>query len=372
MLLGALGIRLFLWLGKPVPYPASVSIAEALTRVEVTSDVAGGDGFQLTFSVKPTMTGEYDLLRQGRLEPWTRAIVGVLLGTTPKVLIDGVITHHELNPGDPGGSTTLTVTGCDLTTLLNQQEKTKKYDNQPDSLIVTQILFQYLAYGLVPTVTPTTDVPLSLQRTPWQRETDLRCIERLAAQNGYVFYIEPVTFGVNKAYFGPDVRLSLPQPALTLNMGSASNTSSLRFTHDAGMPVSASGRFFVPGTQTALPIPELPSLALPPMALMPTPAKRKTILRDAAKKDLAQALQAVSAARLGTRDPVTGTGELDAARYGNVLRTRRMVGVRGAGRSYDGFYYVTRVTHNIARGTYTQSFSLCREGLQSLTPVVPT
>ena len=46
--------------------------------------------------------------------------------------------------------------------------------------------------------------------------------------------------------------------------------------------------------------------------------------------------------------------------------------VRGAGVSYDGFYYVTSVTHNIKRGEYKQSFQLARDGLVSLSPVVPT
>ena len=38
-----------------------------------------------------------------------------------------------------------------------------------------------------------------------------------------------------------------------------------------------------------------------------------------------------------------------------------MVGVRGAGRSYDGFYYVRGVTHTMEPGSYTQSFRLSRE-----------
>jgi hypothetical protein len=53
-----------------------------------------------------------------------------------------------------------------------------------------------------------------------------------------------------------------------------------------------------------------------------------------------------------------------------VLRARELVGVRGAGITYDGLYYVKSVTHNLQRGSYTQNFTLAREGLISLTPVV--
>ncbi len=73
-----------------------------------------------------------------------------------------------------------------------------------------------------------------------------------------------------------------------------------------------------------------------------------------------------------TADAVTGTGQLDVLRYGHVLRSRQLVGVRGAGLVYDGFYYVRSVSHTIRRGSYTQNFSLARDGLISNTPRVPT
>jgi hypothetical protein len=70
-------------------------------------------------------------------------------------------------------------------------------------------------------------------------------------------------------------------------------------------------------------------------------------------------------------DAVSGTGSLDALRYGRVLKARQLVGVRGAGEAFDGLYYVKGVTHKIKRGEYKQSFSLTRNGLISTTPRVP-
>jgi len=54
-----------------------------------------------------------------------------------------------------------------------------------------------------------------------------------------------------------------------------------------------------------------------------------------------------------------------------VLQARRLVGVRGAGPSFDGLYYVKSVTHNIKRGEYKQSFTLSRNGLISTLPRLP-
>ena len=45
-----------------------------------------------------------------------------------------------------------------------------------------------------------------------------------------------------------------------------------------------------------------------------------------------------------------------------MLQPRGLVGVRGAGFSYDGLWYVKRVTHNIRKEEYKQSFTLAREG----------
>jgi hypothetical protein len=71
-----------------------------------------------------------------------------------------------------------------------------------------------------------------------------------------------------------------------------------------------------------------------------------------------------------TDNVITVSGELDAARYAALLKPRGLVGLRGAGYSFDGFYYVKSVTHNIRRGEYKQSFTLTREGLGAISPVV--
>ena len=59
------------------------------------------------------------------------------------------------------------------------------------------------------------------------------------------------------------------------------------------------------------------------------------------------------------------------ARYGRLLKSRQLVGVRGAGLPFNGLYYVKSVTHDIKRGEYKQTFSLARNGLISTFPTVP-
>jgi hypothetical protein len=251
------------------------------------------------------------------------------------------------------------------------EEKSVTYPNQPDFLIVTRLIANYATYGLVPIVTPTTDVPIQLERIPSQQGTDLTYIQELARRNGFVFYIEPTMVpAVNTAYWGPDNRLGLPQSALTLNMGSDTNVDSpINFSFNALGPAAPQITVIEPITKLAIQIP-VPSGLRPPLASRPAGPLRKSLPRDTANLSAIQAGLVGLASSTGSSDAVTATGELDAVRYGRALRSRKLVGVRGAGFSYDGNYYVQEVKHSIKRGTYKQSFTLKREGRGSLTPMV--
>jgi hypothetical protein len=370
MLDGLFGIRLVLLTGPTLPLPASADIMSALSRVEVTNDAATGDGFQLTFACGRSLLGDYDLIQGGMFAPLTRVIVGVVFGVMPEVLIDGVITHSQFNPGTTPGQATLTVTGKDLTTLMDLEEKNESFENQPDFLIVSRVLANYAQYGIAPVPTPTSDVPIMTDRIPRQQETDLRFIQRLATRNGFVFYLEPVTFGVSTGYWGPQQRAGLPQPALTIDMGHATNVQSLSFSNDALAATGTRGSIVEPFTKMTIPIPALPSLRIPPLAANPATPLRTTLQRDSANQNPGTAATRMLAASTNTPDTATAEGEADGVRYGAALRARKLVGLRGAGMTHDGFWYVRRVTHSITRGAYSQKFSLGREGSGSLTPVV--
>jgi hypothetical protein len=370
VLIGQLGVRMVLLVGGTVPLPASHDVMRAISRVQVTSDADGEDGFQITMRVGRDGPTDFGLVGGGTFGPMNRVVVGVLFGAVPEVLIDGVVTHTQLTPGRQAGETTFTVTGTGLSKLLDLEEKNDEFPNQPDFVIAGSVLASYARYGLVPALTPTTDVPLMIQRIPRQAETDLAFLRRMAGRNGYVFYIEPVTLGVSTAYWGPETRLSLPQPALTTNMGAHDNLKGIHFSNDATAQVGTEGAFLEPMSGTVIPLPSLPPLKVPPLTMSPAPTLRKAISRDAAKANPMQAGLLAIADATRAPDAVTAQGEVDSARYGHALRTRKLVGVRGVGFSYGGMYYVRKVTHTLGPGEYSQQFTLSREGTGSLTPVV--
>ena len=58
-------------------------------------------------------------------------------------------------------------------------------------------------------------------------------------------------------------------------------------------------------------------------------------------------------------------------RYGQLLKARRLVGLRGVGEAFDGLYYVKSVTSTIKRGEFKQNFTLTRNGLISTFSTIP-
>jgi hypothetical protein len=366
-----LGARLQLLIGPTVPLPVPYPVIDSLVSIEITNRDVERDGFQMTFALGKDSILDYGLLMSGLLDPPSRVIVIVIINALPQVVIDGVITSHQVVSTNKPGESKLTVTGEDISLQLDLEEKSVTYPNQPDSVIVTRLIGSYAQYGLVPMVTPTTDVPIQVDRIPSQQGTDLAYIQELAGKNGFVFYIEPTDIpGVNTAYWGLDNRLGIPQPALTMNMGPNTNVDSpINFGFNALGPADPQVTVIEPNSKQAIPIP-VPSSLRPPLASKPAASLRKTIPRNTANLSSIQAgLRALSSAT-DSSDAVTGTGQLDSVRYGRVLQARRLVGVRGAGFTYDGTYYVKEVTHHIERGRYTQSFTLKREGLGSLLPMV--
>ncbi|MEM6353894.1 MAG: hypothetical protein AAF766_24375, partial [Cyanobacteria bacterium P01_D01_bin.14] len=215
--------------------------------------------------------------------------------------------------------------------------------------------------------TTTADFPVEVERTPSQQGTDLAYIKALAERNSFVFYIEPTPVpGVNAAYWGPENRLGLPQPDLTINQGAQSNVDTpMAFSYDALAAAEPQVSILEPITRQQIPVP-LPTSLQPSLATQAVRPLRTTIPRGTANLTLAQAILRSQAAAGGTDEVATTQGEVDTVRYGHVLQARRLVRVVGAGNTNSGTYYVKRVTHRIRRGHYKQSFELTREGRGAL------
>ncbi|HUX87152.1 MAG TPA: hypothetical protein VMW65_09135 [Chloroflexota bacterium] len=374
-----LGIHLTLLIGPTVPIPAPAPLIDALSSVEVTHQDVGRSGFQMTFQAgRSGLTGlmDYPLLSSPLLKPFNRVIIVVTINVTPRVLIDGIITHQELTPSDQPGRSTISIIGEDISVMMDLEEKSAEHPAQDETIIANKLILSYAQYGLIPMVIPPVviDPPIPIERTPVQQETDLAFLNSMADRYGYVFYIipGPAPF-TNTAYWGPPVRVGVPQSALTVNMGAETNVDSFNVRYNAMMPTLVEGQIQDRLTNQSFPVQTFASLR-PPLAVFPAwlfnqPNVRRTQFREGGL-NVMEAYARAQGQTDASVDAVVAEGNLDADRYGNLLQPRALVGVRGAGYSYDGFWYVKQVTHSIRIGSYQQRFTVTREGLGSTTPVV--
>jgi hypothetical protein len=378
-----LGVNLSLLIGPTVAIPATPDIAEAVQSVSVNHNDEGRSGFQIVLRVGragPTDLLDYRLLLNPLLRPFNRVILTVVFNAMPTVLMDGVITNQQFSPGNQPGTATLTLTGEDVSVMMDLEKKRAEHPAQSEVLIALKLIATYARYGLVPAVIPpkSIDQPLPIDRTPVQQGTDLEYLKTMAQRFGHVFYIEqgPVP-GVNFAYWGPPKRAGLPQRALSVNVGPQTNVESVSFTNNALAPTIVKDEVQDRLTNRKLPVVTFMGTRLPPLAAMPAlpfqlPNVRTSLLeRGGQGLNVIQAYaQAQGVTDRSLDSVVTAQGELDALRYGSVLKPRGIVGLRGAGFTYDGMYYVKTVAHTISKGQYKQRFTLTREGTGSITPVV--
>lgn len=369
-------INLTLMIGPAVPVPVPKPIIEALSSLEVTSTTGNASGFQLIFSFSSRSPLDELLLLLGQVGPFIRTIIIVTLNGTSQVLMDGMIVNHQLQPDVQTGQSTLTVTGTDLTSVMGYIDFTGiPYPCMPAAARVLLILAKYAVLGIVPVVIPAVfmDVPVPTNRIPVHKGKDLDYIQQLAREVGYVFYIEPGPApGVNMAYWGPEVKVGIPQPALNVNMDAHTNVESMNFSFDGSaksIPIvyiqNEETRILVP-----IPIPDVSPLN-PPLGLVPPIPVQFPMMDNTANLNPVQAVSLGLAEAARSSDAVTGTGSLDVIRYGHILKARSLVGVRGAGMAFDGLYFVKQVKHKIKRGEYKQDFTLTRNGLVSTVPKVP-
>jgi hypothetical protein len=372
------GVQLSLQIG-PAPVPVPREVIESLTYAKI--EIGSGDaqsGFELTFDLplRSPLRTIFLLSGGGALPPLLRVVLIVTINGTAESVIDGMVTNVETQPGS-GGIGKLVIKGKDMSALMDIIELPGlPFPAMPPSVRVLAILAKYAALGVIPMVIPSVlDIPpIPVQQIPQQKGSDYAYVKRLAGEAGYVFYLEAGPLpGASKAYWGPEIRFGAPQPALTTNMDALTNVEDISFNFDKErkiMPIV----FFQESNSKApipVPIPDITPMSPPLGAVPPLPPKIEK-LSNTAHLSAPQALMAGLAYASQHSDSVFGSGKLDVARYGHVLKSRQLVGVRGAGLPFDGLYYVKNVTHEIERGSYKQSFSLARNALISTVPQVPT
>src|SRR5262249_55567809 len=177
------GVYITLLVGPVVPVPVPQSVLDALTSIQITNAAGSSSGFQLSFTLSNKSALQTLFLVAGAQTPLLRVIIIATVNGSPQVLLDGVITNPQGNPGEKPGYSTLTVTGEDLTKVMDLEDFSGiPYPAMPPEARVALIIAKYAVYGIIPLVIPSlfTDIPIPTDRIPTQQGTDLAYIKQLA------------------------------------------------------------------------------------------------------------------------------------------------------------------------------------------------
>ncbi len=374
-----MSVRLKLFIGPAIPLRASADVLDALVSAQVTSASADAPGvFQLVFELdKRSPLSTLFLVSSGATIPLVRVVIAAAVNGQESVLIDGVATNHSLSAGEAPGTTRLTVTGEDLSRVLDYIEfPDLRYPAMPDFARVALIVAKYAFLGIIPKVIPSIllDVPLPTGTIPQQQGTDLKYINKLAEDVGYVFMMQPGPMvGTSFAYWGPDLRVGEIQPALSFDVDAHRNVESATGSIDtqkAKLPIVVIQN---PETKVPIPIPAIANPVLnPPLgAIPPIPLQIERITGSAKHNPVQAALIGMAKAARSQVGYSKVSGKVNPLRYGRLLQPHKLVGLQGAGPAYDGLHYVERVTTNFAVGDLSQEFELTRNGVLSTVPRVP-
>jgi hypothetical protein len=370
------GINIQILLGKKkAETRAPRSILESITSIQITKSDEGRDGFQISLALgrnslsnlmKGGLLASDDLLR-----PSCRIILIVFFNTAKKVLLDGIITHHQYNPSKTAGESTLTITGEDVSIMLDKDEKHTTHKGSVNSIIKNILISSdYANYGFEPRVI---DVPNDDKGERKQLESDLKFILKCGEEYSCIFYVEPSDSpGKNIVYWGPSNRKTTGNKDLLFNMGSSSNILSINFQYNSLKPELVVGTIKDKDNDkveeiviTDSTLDSLITTNSPFASSNKKDFKTRWLKLDKPMTTSEAYKRAQDETNKSFEDVVTASGEIDSSQYGDVIKPRNLVILKGVGSEYAGKYYVKSVTHNIKRGEYKQSFNLTREDLGS-------
>jgi len=343
----------------PMPPP----LLEAVQEIEVECSLDEASVLRIRFGVTKTLIGDWSILDLDPFRPFVPIGVRVQRGLgPPEAIVNGYITEHNVTYSEEAGGSTLEVTGMDATLLMNLQEMVKPWPNMPDSAVAAAI---FGMHAIIPRVDPTAPVLIEPEGTTIQRGTDIRFLRRLARRNGFDCYVQPEPLsGLDVGYFKARSLFGLPQAVLSVGFGADTNVHDFRVRYELAKPTAA--------LAVGLDVPtKSPQPALAPVALEFPQGLEGTLLREIPPSlvrpadtglprtgDLQKSIQA-AVDRSARAVVAEGTVGLDVP----VLRPGGLVNIRGAGRLYNGSYYVTRVRHTISQGHYEQRFEAERNAV---------
>ena len=345
--------------------PAAPELLEALQQIEVEDHAELADMLRLRLATAVREDGRgWKILDDPVFQRLDNLRVLVTIGSRhSEVLIDSYVIETRARFSNEPGESILEVVAMDPTVLMNLEEKIRPWPNMADSDIA-EVLFG--EYGFEPVVERTQPSWAEVDRTNIQRGTDIQYLRQLAERYGYECFVEmnPLS-AILEGHFRPPQPAQKPQGVLSVNLGAATNVDSFSARFDMLRPATVRATGLDIETKRAQPA-RADEIALAEQGVEPALQRERPRLVQLSGTGLARTAELQTRAQAEVDRSgwaIVAEGELHTVAYEGILRAKRPVEVRGAGRQFSGVYYVQRVLHTLAGDSYTQRFDLRRNAL---------
>ena len=342
--------------------PASPELMDAIKQLEVEDHARMADMLRLSVAVSVRENGSgWNVLDDGIFDRLTNIKVKVTVGSgSAEPLIDAYVIETNTDFSNEPGRSMLRVVAMDPSVLMNLEEKVREWPDMADSAVASDIFGEY---GFEPDVEQTQPSRQEVDHKAIQRGTDIQFLRQLAGRNGYECYVETnAGDGRPKAHFHKERLEESAQGVLSVNMGRATNVDKFKARYDMLRPTTAQATGLDAETRSDQPAQaeSASQRVLGGASALGGERPRRVLLSRTGLAETGE-LQTLAQAVVDQSSwAITAEGELSTVAYGGVLRAKRPVEVRGAGRQFSGTYYVERVLHVIRGDGYTQRFSLRR------------
>jgi phage protein D len=342
--------------------PAPAELIDVIQRLEVEDHADMADMVRLTVAIAiRDGCGSWNVVDENTFQRLTKLRISVNVGSgKTEPLIEAYVIETSADFANQPGKSVLNVVAMEPTVKMNLKETVRPWPNMADSDIADQIFGDYKFGTDIDPTQPTRD---ETDHTEMQRGTDIQFLQFLAQRNGYECYVElnPQSGVVEGHFHKPKLQQS-PQGVLSVNMGNATNVNSFKPSFDMLKPATAKAANvdIHSHEKQSTDSDSNEEKSLGSTSTVSGQDQRQVLMSGTGLTDTGELRTASQAEVDRSAFAITAEGEVNTVAYGDVLRAKRPVLVRGAGRQFSGIYYVERVTHTFTGDGYTQHFSLRR------------
>jgi phage protein D len=342
--------------------PATEDLIDVIQRMEVEDHAEMADMVRLSVAISiRDGCGSWNVVDQDTFPRLAKLRIDVNVGSgKTEPLIEAYVIETNADFANQPGQSVLNVVAMEPTVKMNLKETVQPWPNMADSDIAEQIFGNYSFEPVVDDTQPSRD---ENDHTEIQRGTDIQFLQGLAQRNGFECYVElnPESGQVEGHFHKPRLQQQ-PQGVLSVNMGDATNVNSFHARFDMIRPATAQASNVDIHSQEdqSGDSDSLSDTALGSTSTIPSDDSRQVLISGTGLAETGELQTAAQAEVDRSSWAITAEGEVNTVAYGSVLRAKRPVLVRGAGRQFSGAYYVERVLHSFSGDGYTQQFSLRR------------